>query len=32
VRIALAADEDVLAEGCRRIARFAASVRATARV
>ncbi len=32
VRIALAADEDVLAEGCRRIARFAASLRATARV
>jgi len=31
VRLALAADEDVLAEGCRRIARFAASLKATAR-
>ena len=27
VRLALAADEDVLAEGCRRIARFAGSLR-----
>ena len=26
VRLALAADEDTLAEGCRRIARFAASL------
>jgi arginine:pyruvate transaminase len=32
VRIALAAGEDVLSEGCRRIARFAASLTATARV
>jgi arginine:pyruvate transaminase len=28
VRLALAADEDVLAEGCRRIARFATSLQA----
>jgi arginine:pyruvate transaminase len=28
VRLALAADEDVLAEGCRRIARFAAGLQA----
>jgi arginine:pyruvate transaminase len=32
VRIALAADEEILSEGCRRIARFAASLKATARV
>ena len=30
VRLALAADEDVLAEGCRRIVRFAASLRSPA--
>jgi arginine:pyruvate transaminase len=31
VRIALAADEQILAEGCRRIARFAAGLQAPAR-